>query len=232
MLAQLWSRPRLPRGWLILHPRALLRLTWARPTACGRTCTPERGRANSRNTPQVVTIASPIIATEEAAKKRRASSLTTPTTTTFNSGKPSRPLPRDPLAMRQQEAGQSPSSLPVPEEEPGPRRRAASHAEPRAGTAETTANLLGMVSKLQQQLTESAKRMILFEADILKRLDENKEFAAKSTRALVDESCRSVVAGIEAEFSMSDRLKAHLIGRNEPVFETLFNQFHDPKLQD
>ena len=34
----------------------------------------------------------------------------------------------------------------------------------------------------------------------------------------------------EAEFSMSDRLKAHLIGRNEPVFETLFNQFHDPKM--
>ena len=34
----------------------------------------------------------------------------------------------------------------------------------------------------------------------------------------------------EAEFSMSDRRKAHLIGRNEPVFDTLFNQFHDHKL--
>ena len=29
---------------------------------------------------------------------------------------------------------------------------------------------------------------------------------------------------------MSDRLKTHLIGRNEPVFETLFNQFHDPTM--
>ena len=34
----------------------------------------------------------------------------------------------------------------------------------------------------------------------------------------------------EAEFSMNVRLKAHLIGRNESVFETLFNQFHDPKM--
>ena len=32
------------------------------------------------------------------------------------------------------------------------------------------------------------------------------------------------------EFSMSDRLKAHLISRNKSVFETLFNQFHDPKM--
>ena len=29
---------------------------------------------------------------------------------------------------------------------------------------------------------------------------------------------------------MSDRLKAHPAGRNEPVFETLFKQFHDSKM--
>ena len=90
--------------------------------------------------------------------------------------------------------------------------------------------LLPTVAKLQQQVDALNRDKLRFEVDVLKRLEENKEFAAKSTKVLIDASCRDVIAGIEAEFSMSDRLKAHLIGRNEPVFEALFNEFHDPKM--
>ena len=60
-------------------------------------------------------------------------------------------------------------------------------------------------------------------------MDEYKEFASKTTKAFIGETCRDLLAGIEAEFVIGDRLNAHLIGRDGPVFETLFNQFHDPK---
>ena len=40
-----------------------------------------------------------------------------------------------------------------------------------------------------------------------------------------------VIVGIEAEFAESARLKRHLLGKDAPVFETLFDQFLDPKLK-
>ena len=125
----------------------------------------------------------------------------------------------------------------APTEEAAKKRRASSMAPPttpttppRANASESNAKLLGMVAKLQQQIDALNRDKLRFESDVLKRMEEHKEFAAKSTRAFIGESCRDVLAGIEAEFSIGDRLKAHLIGRNEPVFETLFNQFHDPKM--
>ena len=88
---------------------------------------------------------------------------------------------------------------------------------------------MGTVTKLQQQVDTILREKIRFEADVLKRMDEYKEFASKTTKAFIGETCRDLLAGIEAEFVIGDRLKAHLIGRDGPVFETLFNQFHDPK---
>ena len=59
------------------------------------------------------------------------------------------------------------------------------------------------MSKLQQQVDALNRDKLRFEVDILKRLEENKEFAAKSTKALVDASCRDVIARIEAEFAIA-----------------------------
>ena len=120
----------------------------------------------------------------------------------------------------------SPSSLPVPEDKPGPKRRAASHAEPRAAPraapAEATANLLKMVVKIQQQLAEGAQRQILFEADVLKRIDEAKTFSIQSAKRLVDDSYDRILHGIEAEFKESERLKVHLRGHDATVFGAIW----------
>ena len=70
---------------------------------------------------------------------------------------------------------------------------------------------------------------IRFETNILKRLDEYKDFTVKSAKVLVDTSCRDVVSGIEAEFVMPERFKAHLVGKSEPIFAALFEEIYVPK---
>ena len=116
-------------------------------------------------------------------------------------------------------------------EETAKKRRASSAAPPTTPTSphRTSEKLLGTVTKLQQQVDAILREKLRFETDVLKRMDEYKEFASKTTKAFIGETCRDLLAGIDAEFVIGDRLKAHLIGRDGPVFETLFNQFHDPK---
>ena len=84
--------------------------------------------------------------------------------------------------------------------------------------------------KLQQMVDDMGRDKIRFEADMLKRLDEYKDFTIKSAKVLVDASCRDVVSGIEAEIVMPERFKAHLVGRSEPIFAALFEEIYVPKV--
>ena len=104
----------------------------------------------------------------------------------------------------------SPGSFLVPEDEPVPKRRAASQAPREAAPAEALSNLL-MVVKIQQQLAEGAQRQLVFEADVLKRIVEVKMFSIQSVKKLVDESYDRSLHGIEAEFKESERLKNHRV---------------------
>ena len=75
-------------------------------------------------------------------------------------------------------------------------------------------------------MDEMSRDKIRFETDMLKRLDEYKNFAVKSAKVLVDTSCRDVVSGIEAEFVMPERFTAHLVGKSEPIFAALFEEMY------
>ena len=121
-----------------------------------------------------------------------------------------------------------PGSLPQQEDKPGLRRRAASHAELRAVPAEATANLLKMVVQIQQQLAEGAQRQILFEADVLKRIDEAKTFSIQSAKKLLDDPYDRILHGIDVEFKEGERLKIHFRGHDAPVIEAILDELLAP----
>ena len=138
----------------------------------------------------------------EYARKRRAASLTQ----TLSPRAPLRPLSPPP---------------------------ASGHAgSARPGAADATAALSAAVLQMQQRLEEMNHEKVLFEAKLLRRLDDYKEFAGKSTKVTVDLACQDVLSGIEAEFTRPERFKAHLRGRNEPIFESIFDELYQARINN
>ena len=131
------------------------------------------------------------------------------------------------IAKKRRAASHAPTSPSGPP--PATSRTEASGAA-RHETADNTAVLSATVLKLQQMVDDMGRDKIRFEADLLKRLDEYKDFAIKSAKILVDASCRDIVSGIEAEIVMPERFKAHLVGRSEPIFAALFDDLYVPKV--
>ena len=85
---------------------------------------------------------------------------------------------------------------------------------------------------MQQRLEEMNHEKVLFEAKLLRRLDDYKEFAGKSTKVTIDLACQDVLNGIEAEFTRPERFMAHLRGRNEPIFESLFDELYQARINN
>ena len=110
-----------------------------------------------------------------------------------------------------------------------PKYRPGGAGAARPGGADAASALAATVLQLQQQIEEMKRDKIRFETDILKRLNEHKDFTVKTTKALIDASCQDVVSGIEAEFTMPERFKAHLVGKSEPIFGALFEDFYHIK---
>ena len=96
---------------------------------------------------------------------------------------------------------------------------------------EHLAEMAKMMASLQAKVDALTRDNLRFETNILKRVDKGKAFVMKSAKVLVDDSCHRIITGIEVEFAESARLKRHLLGKDAPVFETLFDQFLDPKLK-
>ena len=110
------------------------------------------------------------------------------------------------------------------------KRRASSVATPASPPSpQQDSTLLTLISKMQQQIDALHRDKLRFEMDLLKRIEDNKEFSAKTTKAFVEASCRDVVRGIELEFTTADRFKSLLVGHDEPIFAALFEEVYVPK---
>ena len=96
---------------------------------------------------------------------------------------------------------------------------------------EHLAEMAKMMAGLQAKIDALTRDNLRFETDLLKRMEKGKAFVMKSAKVLVDDSYHRIISGIEAEFAESARLKRHLLGKDAPVFEALFDQFFDPKLK-
>ena len=76
----------------------------------------------------------------------------------------------------------------APTEEIAKKRRASSMAPPTTPTTPPRANapekLLGMVAKLQQQIDALNRDKLRFESDVLKRMEEHKEFCCEVNQSL------------------------------------------------
>ena len=170
---------------------------------------PGRPRSKSRTPDRgrapschVISFSPSKMAGAEYARKRRAASLTQ----TLSPRAPLRPL------------------------SPPPASGHAGSARPSA--ADATAALSAAVLQMQQRLEEMNHEKVLFEANLLKRLDDYKEFAGKSTKVTIDLACQDVLNGIEAEFTRPERFKAHLRGRDEPIFESLFDELYQARINN
>ena len=88
-----------------------------------------------------------------------------------------------------------------------------------------------MMASLQAKIDALTRDNLRLETNILKRVDDSNAFVMKSSKVLVDDSYHCVIIGIDVEFAESARLKRHLLGRDDPVFKTLFDQFLTPKFK-
>ena len=119
-----------------------------------------------------------------------------------------------------------PPDTPSPQSKPSKARRRSDSppqdAHPRPCTAESVRDeLLAIIAKMQVQLNNVTVDEMMFQTDVVKRLDESKSFVLKAAQAAVDQGIHGFEARVAAELMESARLTKHLVGHDAPVLQPL-----------
>ena len=119
-----------------------------------------------------------------------------------------------------------PPDTPSPQSKPSKARRRSDSppqdAHPRPCTAESVRDeLLAIIAKMQVQLNNVTVDEMMFQTDVVKRLDESKSFVLKVTRAAIDQSIRGFEVKVAEELAESARFAKHLMGHDAPVLKPL-----------
>ena len=95
-------------------------------------------------------------------------------------------------------------------------------AHPRPCTAESVrGELLAVIAKMQVQLNAITIDEMMFQTDVVKRLDESKTFVLSAARAAIDQSIHGFEVKVAAEITQSARFTKHLVGHDAPVLKPL-----------
>ena len=117
--------------------------------------------------------------------------------------------------------------LPIPDtpSPPPARRRMEDTAE------DVRRDLMGIIEKLQKKVDGITVDSMLFQTDIVKRLDENKTFTLKTAQTMVETSAQDVRAGIAKEILDPERFSKHITGHDAPILQPLVEGIMDAKIK-
>ena len=117
--------------------------------------------------------------------------------------------------------------LPIPDtpSPPPARRRMEDTAE------DGRRDLMGIIEKLQKKVDGITVDYMLFQTDIVKRLDENTTFTFKTAQRMVETSAQDVRAGIAKEILDPERFSKHITGHDAPILQPLVEAIMDGKIK-
>ena len=119
-----------------------------------------------------------------------------------------------------------PPDTPSPQSKPSKARRRSDSPQPDAmprtlSPENVRDELLGIIAKMRAQLDAVTIDEMMFQTDVVKRLDESKTFVLSAARAAVDQSIHGFEVKVAAELMESARLTKHLVGHDAPVLQPL-----------